>query len=130
MAKKLPKLPKTLGACADRLYELRTEIAALNKQAESLKAERFLIEEHLINNLPKEDARGVSGVQAKANIVTKTVASVKDWDKLYKYILKTKDFSLLKKSVADSSVKERWEAKKAVPGVEPFNVVKVSVNKV
>lgn len=123
------KIPKTLGACADRLYQIREEQALLNKQVEVLQAEAAAIKEHLIANLPKSDAQGVLGKQARAAITTKQVPSVKDWDAFYKLILKSKDFSLLQRRVSDAAVRERWEAGEKVAGVEPFTVVNVSVTK-
>ena len=45
------------------------------------------------------------------------------------HIRKTKDFSLLQRRLAAPAIKERWEAGKKVPGVEPFAILKVSVVK-
>jgi hypothetical protein len=123
------KVPRTLGACADRLFELRTAAAVLNHQLEELDAERKLVQEHLIDNLPKSEARGITGKHARATIVTKEVPTVKDWGKLYAMVIKTKDFSLLQRRVSDAAVRERWEAGKKVPGVEAFTTVAVSVTK-
>lgn len=123
-------VPKTLGACADRLYAIKAEVNALNKQIDQLKAEASSINDHLINVLPKDDARGIFGKVARAVITTKQVASVKDWEAFYKHILKTKDFSLMQRRVADTAVRERWDGGERVPGVEPFTVKIVSLNKV
>jgi hypothetical protein len=123
------KVPKTLGACADRLFTLKAQLAALNMQAEALDAERKAIQERLIADLPKSEAAGIAGRLARATVVTKEVPTVKDWTAFYKTILKTKDFSLLQRRVSDAAVRERWEAGKKVPGVEPFTVVTVSVTK-
>jgi hypothetical protein len=122
-------VPKTLGACADRLFKLREDVGALNKRIEELKAEESAIKNHLIDALPKSEARGVLGKLARAAVTTKVVPTVRDWEAFYKYVLKQKDFSLLQRRVSDAAVKERWEAKKTVPGVEPFMVIGVSVTK-
>ena len=121
------KIPKTLGACADRLFEIISERGDLNKDLEALKEERVAIEQHLIDNLPKSEAEGVTGKKANAIITRKSVPSMKDWDKFYKHILKTKDFSLMQKRLSEAAIKDRWEAKEEVPGVEAFVVVGVSV---
>jgi hypothetical protein len=63
-------------------------------------------------------------------VQTKVVPQVQDWPTLHKYILRTKDFSLLQRRLSESAIKERWDDSKKVPGVEPFNAVKVSVTKV
>ena len=122
-------IPKTLGGCADKLYALREKRQALQRQVDDIKKDENLIKEKLIQNLSKDDARGVLGRRARAAIVTKRVAAVRDWDKFYRHILKTRDFSLMQRRVSDPAVNERWEDDKQVPGVEPFTVIKVSVTK-
>ena len=129
VATKKIKLPKTFGACADRLYRLRDLARPLRKQLEAIDEERKAIEAHLIETMPKDDAGGV-GRQAKAVIVVSQEPSVQDREALNKYILRTKDLSLLQGALAKPAIKERWEAGKQVPGVEPFAVIKVSVTKI
>ena len=92
-------IPKTLGACADKLWQLREKRSQLQHQADTLEAEEKAIKEYLINNLPKSEADGVTGKVAKVLIKTRSVPSVKDWDSFYKHILKTGDFSLLARKV-------------------------------
>lgn len=124
------KLPQSLGACADRLWGIKQEQAELNRAWEALDAERKAIKEHVIETLPKSEAQGVLGRVAKVVVTTKQVAAVKDWPAFYQHLLKVEDFSLMQKRVSDAAVRERWEAGETVPGVEPYNVVDVSVTKV
>lgn len=124
------KLPKTLALCADELYKTREARLALQKQVDELTSRESAIKEHLINNLPKSDASGVAGKLARVTIVTKVIAQVKDWDKLYAYIKKNNAFEFLQRRLTDTAIKERWDNGKEVPGVEPFNAVTVSINKV
>jgi hypothetical protein len=129
-------IPKTLGACADRLFTLRAEASSIRKALDAtalvkrlgkIAEEQKAIEEHLIENLPKSKADGIVGKLAKAIIKTSKVPTVTDWDKLYAHILKTRDFSLLPRKVLTESVRDRWEEKKVVPGVGVFNVTSVSI---
>ena len=122
-------VPKTLGACADKLYKVRAERQALNKQAKKLEEFEKLIKKKLIDELPKDKAEGVTGKAARVVIKKKIVGSVTDWDKLYAHIRKKKDFSLLQRRLSDASVKDQWESGKKIPGVEPFHVLSVSVTK-
>jgi hypothetical protein len=124
------KIPKTLGLCADKLLELREAKSALQKQIDGLEENEKALKDHLIENLSANDSTGVLGKRCRAAITVKTVATVKDWDQLYKLILKTKDFSLLQRRVGDAAVRERWEAGETVAGVEPFLVKQVSVTKI
>lgn len=123
------KIPKTLGACADRLYALKALKSAAQKAVDALAEEESAIKNHLIENLPKSEASGVAGKVARAMIITQNVPQVKDWDAFYEHVRKTKSFDLLQRRVSDAAVKERWENGKKVPGVETFTVVKVSLNK-
>jgi len=127
--KKPKKPPRSLGACADRLLKLREEKSLIQRQLDTLDEERRTIENHLIENLPKSNAEGIMGKTAKAVVTSKVVASVKDWDKFYKYLLKSKDFSLMQRRVNDKSWRDQVEDGKKIPGVEGFNAIKVSVTK-
>ena len=131
MAKKpeTHQIPKTLGACADELYRLRQERLAKQAEADALKARETAITEHVIQNLPKSEANGVTGKVARVTITKKEVPQVDDWEAFYRYLFKTKDPSLLQKRLGDAAIRERWEAKKAVPGVVPFTVIGLSVTK-
>lgn len=123
------KVPKTLAACADRMYELKIERGKIQKQADKLEEEEKFLKNHLIENLPKSDASGVAGKLCRVTAVTKPVAQVEDREKLEKYILKTKDFSLLQGALSQPAIKDRWEHGVKIPGVIQFNVVTLSVNK-
>ena len=131
MAKKAVfKVPKTLGACADRLYELKDEIGELNKQVAVLETEQSAIKTHLIEHLPKSEATGVAGNLARATIKVEPVPQAKDWDLIRAYIVKTKSWDLLQKRLSNGAVGLRWDEGKLIPGIEAFNVVKVSITKV
>ncbi len=124
------KFPKALGACADKLFELRNKRLAEQKKVDEIAAEESALKNHIIENLPKSEASGVAGKLARVTVVTKQVPQVKDWDAFYKYVKKTGSFDLIQKRLTDAAIKERWEAGKEVPGVEHFNAVSVSINKV
>ena len=124
------KFPKALGACADKLFELRNKRLAEQKKVDEIAAEESALKNHIIENLPKSEASGVAGKLARVTVVTKQVPQVKDWDAFYKYVKKTGSFDLMQKRLTDAAIKERWEAGKEVPGVGHFNAVSVSINKV
>ena len=130
MAVKEFKMPGTLAQVADLLYKTREKRLKVQKDAVVLEDQEKQMRAHLIDNLPKSEATGVSGKIANAKIVTKTEPTVEDWDALYKYISRTKSFDMLQRRLSGEAVKERWAAKKVIPGVGTFNVVTVSVTKV
>lgn len=129
-AAKKPAFPKTLGACADKVYELRLMRLDAQKVVDAIETEEKELKEHIINTLPKSETTGVAGKLARVTVVTKQVPQVKDWDSFYKHVKKTGDFDLLQRSLGKAAVEARWEAGKKVPGVKAFTAVTLSINKV
>jgi hypothetical protein len=132
MAEKEEKVyifPKTIGACVDKAYKLREKRHAIAQQVTEVEHEEHALKEHIINSFSKDSIEGAKGTIATASLQRKTVATVKDWDKFYEYIKKTKSFDLLQKRVSDGAYRERLEAGKAIPGVEPFQVLSLSLTK-
>jgi len=133
-AKGSSKLPKSMAECADMLYTIRQDRYAQNKVVEELKAKEALLVEHLIQNLPKSAATGIAGKVARATVASKTIPQAQDWDKIQAYILANGKknpgvFSLLQRRLGEATVKEMWDAGKSIPGVEPFEVKTISLNK-
>lgn len=129
----MPKLriPKSMGACADLLFDLREKRLAAQKVADDIKADETKVREHIIATLPKGDT-GASGKHHHVSVYTDPVPRIEDADRLFAHIKKTGEFDLLQRRLNDAAVKERWadpKNKKGVPGVVPFNVVKVSLTK-
>jgi len=123
------KFPKTLGACADRVYALRQERLAAQKVVDALEEEEKALREHIINTLPKSEATGAAGQVARVTVVTKDIPQVKDWEKFYAYVKRHNAWDLMQRRLAATAVTERWEAGKEVPGVEHFTAVTLSINK-
>ena len=122
-------MPETLGACADAYFKTRSDRLSMDKEVAKLKARESEIEGHILRNLPQGDT-GVAGKIARASIRTKIVAQVHDWDAFWKYVFKTKDPALLQRRVSEPAIKERWENKKDVPGVQAVSLIGISVVKV
>ena len=124
------KFPKTMGACADRIYELKNKRLAMQKEVDAVEAEEKALKEHIINTLPKSETTGVAGKLARVTVVTKQVPQVKDWEAFWKKFNKKTDTDLLQRSLSKAAVEARWEAGKEIAGVEAFTAVTLSINKV
>lgn len=124
------RIPKSLGAVADRLYTLRERRYALQREVDKLQKEEAALREHLIQHLPKSDMTGASGKIAHAQIDTKREPVVEDWEQFYAYIGKKKAFDLLQRRVSTTAVRERWDNKETVPGVGAINIPTLSLTKV
>lgn len=124
------KLPKTMAECADLAYTLREERYAIQRQAKEIAEKEALLREHIIKNLPKSQASGVSGKVANAKVEVDTVPMFTDKAKFLAYVKKTGDFDLMTTGMNASAVKARWENKKKVPGIGETQIVKLSLTKV
>ena len=122
-------IPKTFGACADKLYALQEERAKLNRQAEAVEAHEKAIKAYLIEKLPKDDT-GAAGHVARVEKYVKVVPRADDWDKIYDHIRKTGNFALLQKRLGETAIKEIWDENKNVPGIVSFQLYAISVKKV
>lgn len=127
------KLPKSMGACADLLFDTRQKRLAADKAAAELKAQEELIKTHIIDNLSKGTDTGAAGKHHRVQVIRKRKYRVDPlkWDKFFGWVAKNKRFDLLQKRIADTAVKETVEDhRKKIPGVEPFDYVDVSLTKV
>lgn len=124
------KLPKTLAACADLYNSVRAARLAKEKEAAALQEQETFVKDYLIDMLPKSEATGVAGKTCRVLISEKVIPQVKNWEDYYKYILKTKDFSLLNRAANKKAIEERWEAGKVVPGVEAFKTKTLSLSQI
>lgn len=123
------KVPKHLADCADMLYAKRAERLQVQRVVDALAKEEGLLREHIIANLPKSNASGISGKVATARIETKAIPQIEDQAALQAYIKKTGRFDLLQNRLSDAAVLEMWADNKKVPGVVAFTAVKVSCTK-
>lgn len=123
------KIPKTLGACADRLMKLRELKRKAQDKVDDLEAERKAIEAFVIDKLPKSEATGVSGKVGRVRVVTKTIPQIKDADKFYRYVSRNKRFDMLQRRLSTGAVNEVLEAGKKIPGIDTFDAVSISLTK-
>jgi hypothetical protein len=123
-------IPDNPAKAGDLLYKTREKRLALQKKVDELASQESQLSNYLINTLPKSQASGISGRIANVKIITKRIARVVDWTAFYAYVRKNKREDMLQRRVSDAAIMEVWDNNKTVPGVEPFNVVKVSVTKI
>ena len=125
------EVPTALGGLADHWYAVREKRLEIERSVDKLKTEEAAIREHLIATLPKAElATGIAGRVGRVTIKPDVVAVLKDDAKFYAYVKKTGAFDLLQRRLNEGAIKARWEAKKEVPGVEPFPVLKASITAV
>ena len=128
--KKVYKFPKSIGSCADLLWNLQDKRRAAQKLVDIMEEEEKALRAHIIEVLPKSETTGVSGKLANVQVQTKVVGTVEDWDELWKYIFQTKSTDLIGKRLVQEAVDARWSENKVIPGVKSFNAIKLSLTKV
>lgn len=128
--KKVFKFPKTMGTCADKLWQIREKKSAAKKVLDAIEEEEKALKEHIINTLPKSNASGVSGKLANVKVYNKQIPQVNDWDKFYAFVKRNNAFELMQRRLSTAAVEERLESKKKIPGVEIFKATTVSLTKV
>lgn len=133
---KMPKPPKSLGACVDMYRDLRDQRLAAEKVADEIKKRESFMFDHIINNIPKGDG-GAVGKRFKAIRTETSQYSIENDDEFFGYVKKTGDFSLLNRAINQASVRERLEDPKfvkkfggKVPGTKKFVKIGLSVTKV
>lgn len=123
-------LPESVGLCADLYSEVREMRLAMQKHVDTVRARESEIKEYIIGNLSKSDDTGAAGKRYRAQITTKTVPSLKDWDAFTSYVAANNRWDLLHKRVSDKPIKDLWEEGYAVPGIDKFNAIDVSITKI
>lgn len=127
--KKALKVPKSLAACADALYETKAARLAAQNEIKPLAQFEADLKNYLVDNLPKSQAEGISGKVSNAKIVRKEIPKIEDEKKFLAFAKKAGNEDLLKIVPNMEAIQERWENNKAVPGVGKFTVVTVSSTK-
>ena len=119
-----------VGEIADLLYLTKQERLEVQKQVAALEAQEREIKAWLIDNLPKSEVSGVAGKLARVSIVSKEEPTIIDERKFRRFLQKTKRYELAYKlRPAGVAIKEAWEEGEEIPGIGPFTVVSVSMNK-
>ena len=124
------KFPTKLGACVDMAYTLRAERLEIEKQAEEVKAKETALKDHIIATFSKADIDGAKGKVASASVTRSVKASVKDWPTVQKWIEDHDAWDLMERRLNNKAYRDRLEAGESIPGVEPFDVITLSLTKI
>ena len=125
------KYPKSIGACADMLFDLRETRLAADRAAAKLKADETALQNHIIENLDKSSS-GAMGKHHAVRVVIKEKPRVNSekWNEFYAWVGKNKAWALLQKRLSEDAMREMLAAGKKIPGVEMFTHVSVSLTKI
>lgn len=124
------KAPKTVGESVDLLFALRTKRKQKEAETAAMKEEEAKLEDAIFGKFEKADLEGARGRRAQASVSSSDVPTLDDWQKLEKHLRRTGEFDLLQRRLSVEAVRERWEAKKAVPGVGVFTRIRLHLTAV
>lgn len=124
----------TLGAAADRLWQLREDKRALDKQVKELEDEIKALTETAFGLLDAQDSRKAEGKRASISVNYAVVANTTDWDSFMKWVVAGKRGDkyaythLVQKRVSDPAYRELRERGLVIPGLEDFTKRSLSIN--
>ncbi len=128
-----PKEPKTkavsLGLQIDHLFNLREGLRKIQQMEKDQMALIAAAEEVTMETLKREGLEKSTGKLATVSITKTVTGNVVDWDAFGAYILKNKYLHLLQRRPSDPAIRELFDTKGAIPGVEPFTKERLNVRK-
>ncbi len=123
-----PKKP-SLGLQIDALFKMREVLRGLQakekEQEDLIKAAEVV----LMETMKAEGVEKSTGKLATVSISEIQSANVVDWDAFGAFVIKNKYLHLLQKRISIAAVREIFETKGKVPGVEPFVQHKLNLRK-
>ena len=127
--KVVKKGPAPLGLQIDALFRLKEELRAHQEQEKAIQARITEAEMKLMETMEGQGVDKSTGKMATVSISETVTGNVTDWDEFWAYIFKTKQSQLLQRRVSDPAIRELFETKGKVPGVEPFTKKRLNVRK-
>jgi len=124
------RLTGTIGSLSDSLWQLREEKRALDEQVAIIEGKIAAMSEQLMQKLDSEGTEKGAGKHCTVSITSNVVGNVTDWDALNAYIKKTGYFHLYQRRLSDPAIRELFETKGSVPGVEPFTKRKLNIRSI
>lgn len=118
-----------LGTLLDKLWAKRWELTKAKSAAKKLEKEFNMLQEQVFRDFKKADIEGAFGKDCRAKINPREVPTIKDWKAFTAYLIRTRGTDLIQKRINREAWLERLAQGKKVPGVESFQVLKLSLTK-
>lgn len=119
-----------IGELIDELKKLADKKSQASAALEAAKEAYTVAESRVLSELARNRLASGRGRTAQATIGSHVVPNVTDWDALYKWVIKTKDLSIFQRRVSATHWEELISAKRAVAGIMPVTLTKLSLTKV
>jgi hypothetical protein len=128
--KKLVAVRKpSLGVQIDALFKLRERLREIQAEEKTQMEWIAGAEAEVMELMKAEGLEKSTGKLASVSISSTVTGNVVDWDAFWAYVYKNKFGHLLQKRVSDPGIRELFETKGKVPGVEPFTKERLNLRK-
>ncbi len=122
------------GDMIDELFALTAQKRELDAQKKPIQERIDALEAEIMAKLDEEKVDGSRGKIASVSVAPAIVATEMDWDVLWPWITKTKNFQLVVKNINQAAFREvlalETAKKREIPGIVPKEVRKLSLRKV
>ena len=125
-AKPTLELPATLGAAADKIFDLREHKRELDAQLKAVEGDIETLTKHIFTLLDAQDTRKAEGKRASISVNYAINPSTKDWDQTAHWIINGKRGDkyayahLLFKRISAPAYRELRSLGVVIPGQEDF----------
>lgn len=122
--------PPAMGPLIDKMWAEREAIRKLEAEVAERKKVLDELEVKLMDAMGANGLDKATGRAASVSLTKTVVADVQGdegWKAFHAYIKKTGYFHLLQRRVSDAAYRELLEQGKKVPGVQPFNKVRLNL---
>lgn len=126
----LHKPKVTIGRLINQMSALREKRRALAAQDKELVKQYDELETQLLALMDAEGTTKSSSGKATATITENINFNIQDWDSFMAYLSKKKLYHLVQRRVSAPSVRELFESKGKVPGLEPFVKREISLRNI
>lgn len=123
------KAKKALGVTIDKLHDFDTKIRVVERDLKELKQKRFKAERKLLHEMQDAKLEKAAGQHAQGSITKRRIPTIKTPLKFQRYVMKHNAFDLYQNRVASKAYFARIEEGEAVPGIDIFEKVSVSIRK-
>lgn len=123
----------TLGAAADKLWQLREDKRALDKQVKAIEDEIKVLTETTFGLLDAQDTRKGEGKRASIGVNYTTVANTEDWNAFMAFVVAGKRGDkmaythLIQHRVSDPAYRELRGLGLVIPGLADFTKRSLSI---
>jgi len=127
------KLPKTIGTTADKIYEIKQDIAGIKKQATTLEKDRIELEDHFRALCVKNKVKSAKGKVGCCELKPQDIPTIEDFEIFCKFLKKRKGidgFSFFQRRLSTDAISSYHEQHDKLPaGLKYLKRTKLSVTK-